>query len=324
MPREVRPGRSGLSRLVLFAALIGWASICGGSCGHALQYQRLPLDPPAVMILARGPIIPGDSNRFVDFLQAMPSTDRITALALDSPGGNVLEAETMAEAIVGLHASIFVGEGGECSSACFLLFAAGSRRIVRPDALIGVHSVSENGEETMSSMAVTTAMARDLAGLGVPPAIIGKLVQTPPGRATWLTPSDLASMGATVLDPANSRPPPRYAPPSVIPPSQHYGSSNPLRPPSTDQQPISRSYEEGAADRRAWETWFGGLSGAYQAGAEYWAEQRSTPAPGSCYGPAGRDLGDWTTGCLVAKRILTPSDVRRKSEHDYYAGWNSY
>jgi hypothetical protein len=84
------------------------------------------------------------------------------------------------------------------------------------------------------------------------------------------------------------------------------------------------AYEDGAADRRAWEAWFGGLEGAYQEGAEYWAEQRSGPTPGSCYGPIGQNLGDWTAGCLAAKRILTRSDVRRKSERGYYAGWNSY
>jgi hypothetical protein len=171
-------------------------------------------------------------------------------------------------------------------------------------------------------MAVTTAMARDLAWLGVPPAIIGKLVQTPPGRATWLTPSDLSSMGVTVLGEASSSPPREYAPPSVNSPPQYYGSPAPLHPP--DQPQISKPYEEGLADRRAWETWFARLSGAYKDGAEYWTGQRSTPRPGSCYGPAGQNLGDWTAGCLDAKRTLALSDIRRKSEPDYRAGWNSY
>src|SRR5439155_25735337 len=48
------------------------------------------------------------------------------------------------------------------------------------------------------------------------------------------------------------------------------------------------------------------LAGALKDGAEYWSGQRSTPQPGSCYGPAGQNLGDWTAGCLAAKRILTP------------------
>ena len=324
MPREMRLRPSGLSSLAFFAALTGWTSIFGVSAGHALQYQRLPLDPPAVVVLLQGPIVPGDFKRLINFLLAMPPTDRITAYALDSPGGNVVEAETLAEAITRLDTSIFVGEGSQCSSACFLLFAAGSRRIVRPGALIGVHSVSENGEETIGSMAVTTAMARNLAKLGVPPAIIGKLVQTPPGRATWLTPADLASMSVTVLDPTASSTSRRNPSASVNPPPQYYGAPSPLRPPSIKQPSMSKSYEEGAADHHAWEAWFGGLVGAYQAGAEYWAWQRSTPTPGSCYGPMEQNLGDWTAGCLAAKRILTPSDVRRKSERDYYAGWNSY
>lgn len=227
----------------------------------------------------------------------------------------------MAEAIVRLHASVFVGEASECSSACFLLFAAGSRRIVRPDALIGVHSVSENGEETEGSMAVTVEMARDLAGLGVPPAIIGKLVQTPPGRATWLTASDLTSMGVTVLETASSAPSRKDAPPSASAPNQYYGSPS---PPPPDQPPISATYEHGLRDRRAWEWWFAGLAGAFKDGAEYWASHRSTPQPGSCYGPAEQNLGDWTAGCLAAKRILTPSDVCRKAEPEYRAGWNNY
>ena len=29
-------------------------------------------------------------------------------------------------------------------------------------------------------------------------------------------------------------------------------------------------------------------------------------------------------GCLAAKRVLTPSDIRRKSEPEYRAGWNSF
>jgi len=316
--------RYGLKGFLLWAALTSWVGVSGISDADAIQYQRVPFDPPAVFISARGPIIPGDFDRLVNFVEAMPQADRIAGFMIDSQGGNVLEAERLAWLIRTMDTSIFIGAGAQCSSACFLLFAAGSHLFVRPDALVGVHSVSENGEETMGSMALTTAMARDAADLGVPPAIIGKLVQTPPGRATWLTPADLASMGATILDPASSRPAAQYAPPPATPPSLYHGSSNPLRPPTAGQQPISKSYDEGAADRRAWEAWFDGLTDAYRDGAEFWAEQRSTPRPGSCYGPAGRNLGDWTAGCLAAKRFLDPTDIRRRSEPEYRAGWNSY
>jgi hypothetical protein len=78
------------------------------------------------------------------------------------------------------------------------------------------------------------------------------------------------------------------------------------------------------ADRKTWELWLSGLSGAFKDGAEYWAGQRSMPRPASCYGSAGESLGDWTAGCLAAKRMLTPLDIRRKAEPEYRAGWNSY
>jgi hypothetical protein len=318
-------GRRGLRGVTVI--LIGWLGAFGISGAQALQYQRIPLDAPAVLVLLRGPIIPGDLERFVNFLGAMPSTDRIMGLGLDSSGGNAFEAERIAGVIRRLDTSVVVGDGGECSSACFLLFASGSRRFVRPDALIGVHSASEDGAETRDSMAATTAIARDLAELGIPPAIIGKLVQTPPGRATWLTPSDLASMGVAVLDPASPNVPRRSSPLTPDPRPQYYGySGSPpaLRPPLPDPPPQSKAYQEGLGDRRSWEQWFAGLSGAFKEGAEYWAGQRSTPRPGSCYSAGGQSYGDWTAGCLAAKQFLSLTDLRRKSEADYRAGWNSF
>ncbi len=304
----------------LVACLVGSA----GRDAEALQYQRVPLDPPGVIILMRGPIIPGDFERLPEFRQRMPSNDRIVGYTLDSPGGNLLEASRIAEAMKVMNTTVLVDSSAECSSACFLLFAAATRRYVVSDALIGVHSASEDGRETGPSMAMTTAMAREAAALGVPPAIIGKLVETPPERATWLTPSDLASMGVIILNQANSGTSPGYRPSSPnAPPPQYYGSLSPSPAPG-DPPAISKAYEEGLADRRAWENWFAGLMGAFKDGAEYWTGQRSIPKPGSCYGPVGQNLGNWTAGCVEAKRILAPSDIRRKSESDYRAGWNSY
>jgi hypothetical protein len=125
-------------------------------------------------------------------------------------------------------------------------------------------------------------------------------------------------MGVTVLDAARSAPTRQYASPSVDPPTQYYGSPSPPQP---DQPASSRAHEQGFADRRAWEWWFGGLAGAFKDGAEYWSGQRSTPHPGSCYGPSGENLGDWTAGCLAAKRILTPRTfAARRSRNTALAG----
>lgn len=84
------------------------------------------------------------------------------------------------------------------------------------------------------------------------------------------------------------------------------------------------AFQDGLRDRTAWERWFTGISGEFRDGAEYWAGQRSLSNPRSCYDVAGEHLGEWTAGCQAAKRFLTPTDVRRKSEPEYRAGWNSY
>jgi hypothetical protein len=299
---------------------------CGlaASTSHALQYKRVSLGEPAIVILARGPIVPGDVARLGEFIDMLPKADRIEGFSLDSPGGDVTEAAKLAGLIRRFGISVLVDSGSECSSSCFLLFAAADHKFVTPDAVISVHSASQDGQETVGSMAFTTAMARTAADLGVPPAIVGKMVETPPQRVTWLTPADLASMGAHTIDPSHSSSSSGNAPaPESPPPPQDYGSTAPASAAPPDQPARSKAFEEGLADRQAWEDWFANLSGPFKDGAEYWSGQRSIPKPGSCYGPGGQNPGDWTMGCLAAKRLLVPSDVRRKLEPDYRAGWNS-
>ena len=112
-------------------------------------------------------------------------------------------------------------------------------------------------------------------------------------------------------------PAPQSAAPAWVAPMAPVPTTNP----QTDVQP-SAAYQEGQADRRTWEAWFASLSGDYQAGAEYWAGQRSLAHPGSCYSPPQLAGVDWTAGCLSAKQKLAPYDVMRKSSEEYRQGWN--
>jgi hypothetical protein len=87
---------------------------------------------------------------------------------------------------------------------------------------------------------------------------------------------------------------------------------------------VSPAFAQGFADRQTWETWFGGLSAEYKAGAEFWSGQRSLQHPAGCFADGGRDLGAWSKGCIAAQRLLGPADARRESEPDYRLGWNSF
>jgi hypothetical protein len=93
-----------------------------------------------------------------------------------------------------------VGQGATCASACFLVFAAGETKFANYTAQIGVHGASdETGQETVQSGAATVSMARIAKELGVPTAIIGRMVVTPPSEMVWLSPADLQSMGTSMV-----------------------------------------------------------------------------------------------------------------------------
>jgi hypothetical protein len=83
----------------------------------------------------------------------------------------------------------------------------------------------------------------------------------------------------------------------------------------------SPAYEQGRADRQAWERWFAGLTGDFRAGADFWAGYRSARKPPSC--SASGYSREFVEGCFAAKARLDPSDTRRKAEPDYRNGWNS-
>jgi hypothetical protein len=289
------------------------AALAAARSAEAMQFSSVPLQGGGIVIQATGPIIAGDMNRLASLAQSLPQTERLLGYSLDSPGGSVIEAEKFAVLVHSTNATVGVFSGAKCASACFLVFAAAKTKLVAPDALIGVHGASdEASEETTGAMAVTTLMSRELAGYGVPPSIIGKLVTTEPGRMEWLMPSDLALLGVNVLPATRSAPSPEPV-------------SRPAPVVNTPQtgQPVT-AFDQGLADRRGWETWFNSLSGAYHEGARYWSAQRSLPKPGSCFGPGGQSFGEWTVGCIAAQQRLAATDVRRKSEPEYRQGWNSY
>jgi hypothetical protein len=166
----------------------------------AMQFHAVSLDEHVEIIEAMGPIISGDTDRLRIVLRDLPPTKHISAITLDSPGGSLTEAQSLADFARTMHGAVGVLSGAKCASACFLIFAAGNHRFMAADALIGVHSASEQGSETVGSVASTMIIAREAVTLGVPPLIVSKMVQTPPGRMEWLTPQDLALMDVKIFE----------------------------------------------------------------------------------------------------------------------------
>lgn len=148
-----------------------------------------------------GEILPGDAESFTTLVKQANEAGKFVAnVRLNSQGGNLVEGVELAEAIRFGKMSTNVGKNATCASACFLMFAAGATKFATYGAQIGVHGASDgSGRETTSSNAATVSMARIAKELGVPAAIIGRMVVTPPSDMVWLSPQELQSMGVTMM-----------------------------------------------------------------------------------------------------------------------------
>lgn len=211
--------RTGLPRL-LAAVLLALAAT---RPGWTMQFSTGTSPRGNVYVMARGEIHQGDAAALQRVLGRLAGGKAPAGMLVDSPGGSVGAGAELAELIH--HAGLPVGvlSNSKCASACFLLLAASPQRSAGASALVGVHSASVAGRENALSLAVTTAMAREAGRYGVPPGILGKMVQATPGRMEWLTHEDLESMAVRILRegeepadaaPAAPRPPP--APPAQV------------------------------------------------------------------------------------------------------------
>jgi hypothetical protein len=179
---------------VIFILTAVMPGIADPSSASAMVFRVIAPDGGQPALSMSGEILPGDTARVLPWLFRLNEGKITPRLFLSSPGGNVLEAARLANLIHETRMPVFVRAGDMCASACFLLFAASPSRHVSPDAMIGVHSASFEGNENEASFMLDTAMARRARSFGVPPDIIGRMVTTAPSDMAWLTAADLQEM----------------------------------------------------------------------------------------------------------------------------------
>lgn len=187
------------SKTVACLAMI--ALVLAPRMGAAAEIKSVAARDARVTITINGDIVPGDTEVFKAAVkQANDAGKAVGNLRLNSLGGNLLEGVKLADAVRYAKISTNVGKSATCASACFLVFAAGSEKFVSYGARVGVHGASDqSGNETVQSGAATVSMARVAKELGVPAAIIGRMVVTPPNEMVWLSPHELQSMGTTMV-----------------------------------------------------------------------------------------------------------------------------
>lgn len=108
---------------------------------------------------------------------------------LNSPGGYMLQAVYLGEAINQLQLDTVVNKGDVCASACFVAFAAGIHRVMRVGGFLGVHQ-SHSAVTGQVIASDQQAVAEILEGWGVPQKIIYKMITTGPDDMAWLHEED--------------------------------------------------------------------------------------------------------------------------------------
>lgn len=133
---------------------------------------------------------------------AIRTNTSITAVVLNSDGGNLAGGIALAQWVRSNNLNTGVSAGGTCASSCSLVWTAGVRRSVAPDARIGVHSASlanaRGGASGASSTSGNKIAMQYYQAYGMPSGIIMEMLTTEPGSMYWLSPIDYVAMGVKV------------------------------------------------------------------------------------------------------------------------------
>lgn len=148
-----------------------------------------------------GKIQTGDGHRMQKFMQQLDRKSlNAIIIRLNISGGKIPDATIMSRLIHKSGHPVLVGN--QCTSACFLLFAASPSKQTEAHAVLGVHRAvyEDTGQEAPDG---TMAMASLYAEYGVPHYIIEKMLTTAPNDMYFLTDADLRTLHVQVVNPSS-------------------------------------------------------------------------------------------------------------------------
>jgi hypothetical protein len=150
-----------------------------------------------------GTIMPGSAETFAAAIDSY--AEYIKTVALDSPGGSVVDALAMGKLIRDKALSTSVAAGSLCASSCPLVFAGGKERVAAPTAAIAVHQIyaatpsdaslasriAAAGNAMSDAQSMTAEISRYLIEMGIDPEVWLRALETPPDRLSYFSPDSL-------------------------------------------------------------------------------------------------------------------------------------
>jgi len=157
---------------------------------------------PGGTLRLTGTIEPGSAARFAEELEARG--EYVSTIALDSPGGSVIDALEIGALIRERALGTRVDDGSLCASSCPIIFAGGVARSAGDNAAIGVHQIyaASLGAAAVDAMAVagvamsdaqatTARITRYLIEGGVDAEVWLHALETPPNRLYYFSSDEM-------------------------------------------------------------------------------------------------------------------------------------
>lgn len=176
-------------------------------------------------ILISGEIVAGDERKLANVLaeadqflasqKPAPENGNFRWAAdtvwLDSNGGNISTAMTMARLIRAHHLSTLVADQAVCASACVLVLAGGVSRMGRAEAAIGLHrpqfanpaeATGKGFDEFNARYSAAVEVHRKfLLEMNIPPAVLNAILAVPSNEIRWISVKEAEAMSLLGSDP---------------------------------------------------------------------------------------------------------------------------
>jgi len=169
--------------------------IGASSSAFAATLEAFEVEDGYHFLFLQGSIEAGDADRF----RQLAASHSGATVVLESPGGSTIDAIEIGEAIRLKGFSTLVMNGSECSSACALIWLAGSPRVLTRSARVGLHAtyIDRAGEKLESGVG-NALVGRYLTLLNLPMKAIIFATQAPPDALNYLDASKTQISGIDV------------------------------------------------------------------------------------------------------------------------------
>lgn len=199
--------------LRLLAAL-AFSGIATPHC-HAAEIVGEARKDGGALIFISGEIVAGDDATFRELSVRYPEA----LVGLDSGGGSITPALEIGRLIRLRGYGTAVTSDSKCTSACALIWLAGTPRFLQPGGRLGFHaSYRDEGGKLVETGLGNAIIGHYLSQLNLSQRAVVFATSASPYEISWLTPANKLSSGIDFSEVPGDDEPPRPPPPVYIPP----------------------------------------------------------------------------------------------------------